>query len=179
MPFTRTVPGILNNSGLIPVHDPCCSVVLRVQASLLHRLAARESSLSQLSLYTSPSLPNITLGLPAPGLANTVSISTYVRSPTTLNFSSSVLQSWRRPLFAGRVGTPRRWESSARFSAGHSSHFPFSAHCPPALLLGVASTREGGGDGGHNWPQPAPPTHGAAGAEPQSSGSVFQDMYFH
>lgn len=88
-------------------------------------------------------------------------------------------QSWRRPLFAGRVGTPRRWESSARFSAGHSSDFPFSAHCPPALLLGVASTREGGGDGGHNWPQPAPPTHGAAGAEPQSSGSVFQDMYFH
>uniref|UniRef100_A0A4W6GA51 Histone deacetylase n=1 Tax=Lates calcarifer TaxID=8187 RepID=A0A4W6GA51_LATCA len=33
----------------------------------LHRLAAREGSVSQLSLYTSPSLPNITLGLPATG----------------------------------------------------------------------------------------------------------------
>uniref|UniRef100_A0A672FSA3 Histone deacetylase n=1 Tax=Salarias fasciatus TaxID=181472 RepID=A0A672FSA3_SALFA len=36
-------------------------------ASLLQRLAAREGSISQLSLYTSPSLPNITLGLPATG----------------------------------------------------------------------------------------------------------------
>lgn len=43
------------------------------QASLLHRLAAREGPVSQLSLYTSPSLPNITLGLPATGPANTVS----------------------------------------------------------------------------------------------------------
>ncbi|XP_064856857.1 histone deacetylase 4 isoform X1 [Oncorhynchus nerka] len=38
-----------------------------VEASLAHRLAAREGPLSQLSLYTSPSLPNITLGLPATG----------------------------------------------------------------------------------------------------------------
>lgn len=50
-----------------------CSVVC-VQASLLQRLAAREGSVSQLSLYTSPSLPNITLGLPATGPATTVSI---------------------------------------------------------------------------------------------------------
>ncbi|XP_040912603.1 histone deacetylase 4 isoform X2 [Toxotes jaculatrix] len=42
------------------------------ETSLLQRLAAREGSVSQLSLYTSPSLPNITLGLPATGLANTV-----------------------------------------------------------------------------------------------------------
>lgn len=47
-------------------------MVVCVQASLLHRLA-REGSVSQLSLYTSPSLPNITLGLPATGSANTVS----------------------------------------------------------------------------------------------------------
>ena len=50
-----------------------CCVVVCAQASLLQRLAAREGSVSQLSLYTSPSLPNITLGLPATGLANTVS----------------------------------------------------------------------------------------------------------
>uniref|UniRef100_A0A8D0AF57 Histone deacetylase n=1 Tax=Sander lucioperca TaxID=283035 RepID=A0A8D0AF57_SANLU len=37
------------------------------EVSLLQRLAAREGSVSQLSLYTSPSLPNITLGLPATG----------------------------------------------------------------------------------------------------------------
>lgn len=47
--------------------------VVCVQALLLQRLAARESSVSQLSLYTSPSLPNITLGLPATGPATTVS----------------------------------------------------------------------------------------------------------
>lgn len=37
------------------------------QTSLAHRLAGREGPVSQLSLYTSPSLPNITLGLPATG----------------------------------------------------------------------------------------------------------------
>uniref|UniRef100_A0A8D0ADR6 Histone deacetylase n=1 Tax=Sander lucioperca TaxID=283035 RepID=A0A8D0ADR6_SANLU len=42
------------------------------EVSLLQRLAAREGSVSQLSLYTSPSLPNITLGLPATGPASTV-----------------------------------------------------------------------------------------------------------
>uniref|UniRef100_A0A7N8X5Y2 Histone deacetylase n=1 Tax=Mastacembelus armatus TaxID=205130 RepID=A0A7N8X5Y2_9TELE len=42
------------------------------EASLLQRLATREGSVSQLSLYTSPSLPNITLGLPATGPTNTV-----------------------------------------------------------------------------------------------------------
>ncbi|XP_034160097.2 histone deacetylase 4 isoform X2 [Pangasianodon hypophthalmus] len=38
-----------------------------VEPSLAHRLASREGPVSQLSLYTSPSLPNITLGLPATG----------------------------------------------------------------------------------------------------------------
>ncbi len=49
-----------------------CNAVC-VQVSLLQRLAAREGSVSQLSLYTSPSLPNITLGLPATGPASAVS----------------------------------------------------------------------------------------------------------
>ncbi|KAK7169477.1 hypothetical protein R3I93_005445 [Phoxinus phoxinus] len=38
-----------------------------MEPSLAHRLAGREGPVSQLSLYTSPSLPNITLGLPATG----------------------------------------------------------------------------------------------------------------
>nr|XP_023697659.1 histone deacetylase 4-like [Paramormyrops kingsleyae] len=38
-----------------------------VEPSLAQRLVSREGAVSQLSLYTSPSLPNITLGLPATG----------------------------------------------------------------------------------------------------------------
>ncbi|XP_006866852.1 PREDICTED: histone deacetylase 4 [Chrysochloris asiatica] len=37
------------------------------ETNLVHRLVSRESSVTQLPLYTSPSLPNITLGLPATG----------------------------------------------------------------------------------------------------------------
>eukprot|EP00079_Xenopus_tropicalis_P008716 XP_002932071.2 PREDICTED: histone deacetylase 4 isoform X1 [Xenopus tropicalis] len=43
---------------------------IQTEASLAHRLANRENSVSQLPLYTSPSLPNITLGLPASGSTN-------------------------------------------------------------------------------------------------------------
>ncbi|KAA0715482.1 Histone deacetylase 4 [Triplophysa tibetana] len=43
------------------------------EASLAHRLAGREGPVSQLSLYTSPSLPNITLGLPATGPSSVAS----------------------------------------------------------------------------------------------------------
>lgn len=139
--------------GLIPVHDPCCSVVLRVQASLLHRLAARESSLSQLSLYTSPSLPNITLGLPAPGLANTVSISTYVRCPTTLNFSSSVLNH-DVALSSQVVSGHQDGESHLpAFQQGIPLTSPFlpTAHLP-SYLASPALEREGvtGATTGHN-----------------------------
>ncbi|XP_037380186.1 histone deacetylase 4 isoform X2 [Talpa occidentalis] len=40
---------------------------LQAETGLAHRLAAREGSGAPLPLYTSPSLPNITLGLPATG----------------------------------------------------------------------------------------------------------------
>uniref|UniRef100_A0AAY4DHW7 Histone deacetylase n=1 Tax=Denticeps clupeoides TaxID=299321 RepID=A0AAY4DHW7_9TELE len=45
-----------------------------IEPSLAHRLTGREGPMSQLSLYTSPSLPNITLGLPATG-PSSVSVS--------------------------------------------------------------------------------------------------------
>ncbi|XP_040004564.1 histone deacetylase 4 isoform X2 [Xiphias gladius] len=61
-----------NSSSNIPSENGVTISSSPGEASLLQRLAARESSVSQLSLYTSPSLPNITLGLPATGLANTV-----------------------------------------------------------------------------------------------------------
>ncbi|KAG7249288.1 hypothetical protein CRUP_005491, partial [Coryphaenoides rupestris] len=54
---------IPNENGLPISSSPC-------EVSLLQRLAAKEGSVSQLSLYTSPSLPNITLGLPATGPAS-------------------------------------------------------------------------------------------------------------
>ncbi|KAM4626537.1 histone deacetylase 4 [Discoglossus pictus] len=43
---------------------------MQAEASLAHRLVSREGSVTQLPLYTSPSLPNITLGLPASASAN-------------------------------------------------------------------------------------------------------------
>ncbi|CAL8266329.1 unnamed protein product [Lota lota] len=56
---------IPHENGLPISSSPC-------EVSLLQRLAAREGSVSQLSLYTSPSLPNITLGLPATGPASSL-----------------------------------------------------------------------------------------------------------
>ncbi|XP_072557019.1 histone deacetylase 4 isoform X2 [Paramormyrops kingsleyae] len=44
-----------------------------VEPSLAQRLVSREGAVSQLSLYTSPSLPNITLGLPATGPSSVAS----------------------------------------------------------------------------------------------------------
>ncbi|XP_075961307.1 histone deacetylase 4 isoform X2 [Anarhichas minor] len=61
-----------NSSSNIPSENGVTISSSPGEASLLHRLAAREGSVSQLSLYTSPSLPNITLGLPATGLASAV-----------------------------------------------------------------------------------------------------------
>uniref|UniRef100_A0A667Z5W6 Histone deacetylase n=1 Tax=Myripristis murdjan TaxID=586833 RepID=A0A667Z5W6_9TELE len=61
-----------NSSSNIPNENGVTISSSPGEASLLQRLAAREGSVSQLSLYTSPSLPNITLGLPATGPANTV-----------------------------------------------------------------------------------------------------------
>uniref|UniRef100_A0A3Q3VZ43 Histone deacetylase n=1 Tax=Mola mola TaxID=94237 RepID=A0A3Q3VZ43_MOLML len=61
-----------NSSNNIPSENGVTISSSPGEASLLQRLAAREGSVSQLSLYTSPSLPNITLGLPATGPATTV-----------------------------------------------------------------------------------------------------------
>ncbi|XP_053554860.1 histone deacetylase 4 [Bombina bombina] len=46
------------------------SMGIQTEALLTHRLVNREGSVTQLPLYTSPSLPNITLGLPASGSSN-------------------------------------------------------------------------------------------------------------
>ncbi|KAM7407774.1 hypothetical protein PAMA_003503 [Pampus argenteus] len=61
-----------NSSSNIPNENGVTISSSPGEASLLQRLAAREGSVSQLSLYTSPSLPNITLGLPAAGPGSTM-----------------------------------------------------------------------------------------------------------
>lgn len=78
-------------------------------------------------------------------------------------------------LLVGGFSTSRWWESSgtACVTAGHSTDPSFPAHCPPALLLGILSTGERWCWRGHGRSQPPPPTHGTAGAEPQSYGSVL------
>ncbi|KAF3842876.1 hypothetical protein F7725_001725 [Dissostichus mawsoni] len=54
-----------NSSSNIPNENGVTISSCPGEVSLLQRLAARDGSVSHLSLYTSPSLPNITLGLPA------------------------------------------------------------------------------------------------------------------
>ncbi|KAM6986216.1 histone deacetylase 4 [Aplochiton taeniatus] len=68
-------PSSPNNSSCnIPSDNGVTVSNSLMEASLVHRLAGREGHLSQLSLYTSPSLPNITLGLPASGPASLGSV---------------------------------------------------------------------------------------------------------
>ncbi|NXU33688.1 HDAC4 deacetylase, partial [Drymodes brunneopygia] len=61
-----------NSSSNISTENGIAGSVTSIQAetSLAHRLVNREGSVTQLPLYTSPSLPNITLGLPATGPAS-------------------------------------------------------------------------------------------------------------
>ncbi|XP_064239467.1 histone deacetylase 4 isoform X1 [Aotus nancymaae] len=58
-----------NSSGNVSAENGIAPAVPSIPAetSLAHRLVAREGSAAPLPLYTSPSLPNITLGLPATG----------------------------------------------------------------------------------------------------------------
>ncbi|XP_016059119.1 PREDICTED: histone deacetylase 4 [Miniopterus natalensis] len=58
-----------NSSGSVGTENGIPPAVPSVSAetSLAHRLVTREGSVAPLPLYTSPSLPNITLGLPATG----------------------------------------------------------------------------------------------------------------
>ncbi|XP_034282097.1 histone deacetylase 4 isoform X7 [Pantherophis guttatus] len=55
-----------NSSSNINTENGVGSVInIQTETTLAHRLVNHESSITQLPLYTSPSLPNITLGLPA------------------------------------------------------------------------------------------------------------------
>ncbi|XP_027629030.1 histone deacetylase 4 [Tupaia chinensis] len=58
-----------NSSGNVSTENGIAPAVpsLTAEPSLAHRLVTRDASVAPLPLYTSPSLPNITLGLPATG----------------------------------------------------------------------------------------------------------------
>ncbi|XP_030637593.1 histone deacetylase 4-like [Chanos chanos] len=63
-----------NSSHNIPCENGITvAVSSTAESSLAHRLSGRDGSVNQVSLYTSPSLPNITLGLPATGTNNVTS----------------------------------------------------------------------------------------------------------
>ncbi|XP_036092339.1 histone deacetylase 4 isoform X2 [Rousettus aegyptiacus] len=58
-----------NSSGSVSAENGIAPALpsLPAETGLAHRLVTREGSMAPLPLYTSPSLPNITLGLPATG----------------------------------------------------------------------------------------------------------------
>uniref|UniRef100_A0A672VG16 Histone deacetylase n=1 Tax=Strigops habroptila TaxID=2489341 RepID=A0A672VG16_STRHB len=82
---------------------------LQPHTSLAHRLVNREGSVTQLPLYTSPSLPNITLGLPATGPSSVsgeggCSLWNVVVCP---DLSLNVIAT--HCAFAGRISAARYW----------------------------------------------------------------------
>ncbi|XP_033965543.1 histone deacetylase 4 isoform X3 [Pseudochaenichthys georgianus] len=111
-----------NSSSNIPNENGVTISSCPGEVSLLQRLAARDGSVSHLSLYTSPSLPNITLGLPA----------------------SSVVS-------GHQDGDSRLALPALQQSIGLTPPFLPTAHLP-SYLASSALDREGAGGGtaGHN-----------------------------
>uniref|UniRef100_A0A8C1RN91 Histone deacetylase n=1 Tax=Cyprinus carpio TaxID=7962 RepID=A0A8C1RN91_CYPCA len=97
-------PSSPNNSS----HGNLCENGVSVTESS-HRPAGQDGSVSQLSLYTSPSLPNITLGLPATATNNVSVMSTQPDSEhlsvTSLPISAPFLVASHLPSFLGNSDT--------------------------------------------------------------------------
>uniref|UniRef100_A0A673N3J8 Histone deacetylase n=1 Tax=Sinocyclocheilus rhinocerous TaxID=307959 RepID=A0A673N3J8_9TELE len=97
-------PSSPNNSS----HGNLCENGISVTESS-HRPAGQDGSVSQLSLYTSPSLPNITLGLPATATNNVSVTSTQPDSEclsvTGLPISTPFLVASHLPSFLGNSDT--------------------------------------------------------------------------
>uniref|UniRef100_A0A673N9T3 Histone deacetylase n=1 Tax=Sinocyclocheilus rhinocerous TaxID=307959 RepID=A0A673N9T3_9TELE len=95
-------PSSPNNSS----HGNLCENGISVTESS-HRPAGQDGSVSQLSLYTSPSLPNITLGLPATATNNVTSTQpdSECLSVTGLPISTPFLVASHLPSFLGNSDT--------------------------------------------------------------------------
>uniref|UniRef100_A0A673BY80 Histone deacetylase n=1 Tax=Sphaeramia orbicularis TaxID=375764 RepID=A0A673BY80_9TELE len=111
-----------NSSNNIPNENGITvSVSNSTEASLAQRLCsgAERGSVNQLSLYTSPSLPNITLGLPATATATVTSAQQDGGLQPALSLSP--------PFLSGGHLTPYLAEAGAG-TGGHGSHSPLLQH---------------------------------------------------
>uniref|UniRef100_A0A3Q4I655 Histone deacetylase n=1 Tax=Neolamprologus brichardi TaxID=32507 RepID=A0A3Q4I655_NEOBR len=111
-----------NSSNNIPNENGITvSVSNNTEASLAQRLCsgADRGSVSQLSLYTSPSLPNITLGLPATATATVTSAQQDGGLQPALSLSP--------PFLSGGHLTPYLAEAGAG-TGGHGAHSPLLQH---------------------------------------------------
>ncbi|XP_062288439.1 histone deacetylase 4 isoform X1 [Scomber scombrus] len=120
-----------NSSSNIPNENGVTISSSPGEASLLQRLAGREGSLSQLSLYTSPSLPNITLGLPATGPGSTL-VSGHQDSESRLALSALQQGIPLTPPFLPTAHLPSYLASSAldreAAGGGTAGHSPLLQH---------------------------------------------------
>uniref|UniRef100_A0A8C6UIN5 Histone deacetylase n=1 Tax=Neogobius melanostomus TaxID=47308 RepID=A0A8C6UIN5_9GOBI len=103
---------IPNENGITVSMSNC------TEASLAQRLSnAERGSISQLSLYTSPSLPNITLGLPATATATVTSAQQEVGMQPALSLSPPFLTGGHLPPYL-----------EAGAGTGHGAHSPLLQH---------------------------------------------------
>ncbi|XP_020772714.1 histone deacetylase 4 isoform X2 [Boleophthalmus pectinirostris] len=112
-----------NSSNNIPNENGITvSMSNSTEASLAQRLCnAERGSISQLSLYTSPSLPNITLGLPATATATAASNVTSVQQEVGLQPALSLSP----PFLTGGHLTPYLEPGAG---TGHGGHSPLLQH---------------------------------------------------
>uniref|UniRef100_A0A672GE90 Histone deacetylase n=1 Tax=Salarias fasciatus TaxID=181472 RepID=A0A672GE90_SALFA len=151
-----------NSSSNIPSENGVAISSSPGEASLLQRLAAREGSISQLSLYTSPSLPNITLGLPATG-PSTDSLTLHLALPALqqgIPLTPPFLPAAHLPSYLASSALDR--EGAGGGTAGHNSllqhmvlleqsHSPMG-QCPLQLFTLLSAVRFGLG----GLPLPSP-----------------------
>ncbi|MEQ2273052.1 Histone deacetylase 4 [Xenotaenia resolanae] len=113
-----------NSSNNIPNENGITvSVSNNVEASLAQRLCsgAEQGSINQLSLYTSPSLPNITLGLPATATPTAASNVTSTQQDIGLQPALSLSP----PFLSGGHLSPYLSDAG---SGGHGAHSPLLQH---------------------------------------------------
>ncbi|XP_029695687.1 histone deacetylase 4-like isoform X1 [Takifugu rubripes] len=115
-----------NSSNNIPSENGVTvSVSNNSEVSLAQRMCggAERGSVNQLSLYTSPSLPNITLGLPATATATAASNVTSAQPDGGLQPALSLSP----PFLSGGHLTPYLAEAGAG-TGGHAAHSPLLQH---------------------------------------------------
>ncbi|KAM9766314.1 histone deacetylase 4-like isoform 2-T3 [Menidia menidia] len=115
-----------NSSNNIPNENGITvSISNSSEASLAQRLcsAAEQGSVNQLSLYTSPSLPNITLGLPATATATAASNVTSAQQDGGLQPALSL-----SPPFLSGSHLPAYLAEAGAGTGGHGAHSPLLQH---------------------------------------------------